>query len=435
MTRRTRWMPVAVVVLLLALPAAQAAAAPSKEYALSLAASPPAVAGSTVTFLATFTNGADQQQQLGSANLTPPTGFGLVAASVPGPATATIRGGTVELRNLSLQPGASPLTVSVTATVPCAGGGSVWRVIAKQANNFNGPPGNDLTLAAGSSLDTPVSGACSLRFVTQPAGAEVDAVITGEPYDEAGPPVSVEAIDGAGARITTWAQPVTLALALGSGLGALSGNVAGAAAGLAEFPALRIDAPGWYRLIATSGPLATDAPSDAFRIDTEAAVCLEDVVCSAEASTGRSDLRVTGLPNANPDAGLLTLSFGAGLALDCAGYRELTAGTAVFGVTGGREKTALLQVDKREMAAVPNNGASFLELCYGSPQPFATKSGAPAVVAGSFDWDGNGTTEPVYQGLLPDCGTPPCVSKRQKVGSGDGLIEARLPAGDPGMRG
>lgn len=437
MTSRARWLPVSLLALLVLL-APSAHAAPAKQYTLSLAGSPPAAAGSTVTFLATFTNGADQQQQLGSANLTPPAGFGLVSANVPGPATATVRGGTVELRSLALQPGAPPLTVSVTATVPCdAGAASRWGVVAKQANNFNGPPGNNLTLAPQSVLDTPVSGACALRFATQPANAEAGAVITGAPYDEAGPRVAVEAVDGAGARITGWSQPVTLALALGSGLGTLSGGTANATGGRAEFPGLRLDAPGWYRLTATSGPLATAAPSAAFRIDTEAAVCVEDLVCAAEASTGRSELLVTGLPNGNADAGLLTLSFGAGLALDCVGYEELTGGTALFGVTGGRTKTARLQVDKREMTALPNNGASFLELCFGAPDPFTTKSGVPAAVVGDFDWDGDGAVEPVYRGLLADCGVvaAPCVSKRQKVGSGDGVIEALLPAGDPAMRG
>jgi hypothetical protein len=435
MTRRHRWMPVAVTLLLAsAWLAAPAPAAATKQYTLSLADSPPAVAGRTVTFLAKFSVAAAQQQQLGSANLTPPAGFGLVAASLPGPGTATVRGGSVELRNLSQQPGAPPTTVSVTANVPCSGGGSTWTALGKQANNFNGPPGNNLSLAPDSSVSTPVTGSCELRFVTQPANAEVGAVISGTSYDPAGPPVSVEVIDGSGTRVTTWTQPVTLALALGSGLGTLSGGSA-SGAGLATFPTLRIDAPGWYRLTAASGPLTTAAPTAPFRIDTEAAVCLEDVVCSATAATGRSDLTMTGLPNANPDAGLLTLSFGAGLALDCADYTELTAGTAVFGVTGGRTKTAQLQIDKRDMAAVPNNGASFLQLCFGSPEPFTTKSGTPAVVAGSFDWDGDGTMDDVFAGLLPDCGLPPCVSKRQKTGSGDGVIEASLPAGDPGMRG
>lgn len=196
-------MPVLVALLVLVLLVPAASAAPTKQYTLSLDGSPPAVAGRTVTFLATFTNGADQQQQLGSANLTPPAGFGLVSATVPGPATATIRGGAVELRNLSLQPGAPPLTVSVTSTVPCDASASTWSVVAKQANNFNGPPGNDLTLAPGSSLATPVTGGCALRFVTQPAAAEVGAVITGTPWDQAGPPVAVEVVDGAGARVTS----------------------------------------------------------------------------------------------------------------------------------------------------------------------------------------------------------------------------------------
>jgi hypothetical protein len=439
MSSRSGWKPTSVVVALLAaaLLAPAASAAPAKQFELSFDESPPAVAGSTVTFLATFTNGADQQQQLGSANLTPPAGFGLVSASVPGPATATVRGGSVELRNLSLQPGAPPLTVSVTATVPCDPASATWSVVAKQANNFNGPPGNNLTLAPGSSLTTPVSGTCALRFVTEPAHADVGAVITGAEWDEAGPPVAVEVIDGAGARVTGWGQPVVLEPALGSALGTLSGASAPAVSGLAEFRALRIDAPGWYRLTATSGPLATEAPSSPFRIDTEGTLCLEDVECSAQASTGRSDLTVTGLPNGDPDAGLLTLSFNAGVALDCENYTELTFGTALFEVTGGRTKTATLEVDKRDMAVFPNNGASFLELCLGAPDQFTTKSGVLAGQAGTFDWDGDGVATPVYRGLLPDCGVvaPPCVTKRQKSGAGDGVIQALLPAGDPAMRG
>jgi hypothetical protein len=428
---------VVVALLAIAVLAPAASAAPTKQFTLSLDGSPPAVAGRTVTFLATFSNAADQQQQVGSANLTPPAGFGLVSATLPGPGTATVRGGTVELRNLSLQPGAPPLTVSVTAAVPCDPGSATWSVVAKQANNFNGPPGNNVALAPGSSLTTPVSGSCALRFVTEPTHADVGAVITGSAWNEAGPPVAVEVIDGAGARVTGWGQSVVLAPALGSALGTLSGASVPAVSGLAEFRALRIDAPGWYRLTATSGPLATATPSAPFRIDTEGTLCLEDVECSAQASTGRSDLTVTGLPNGNPDAGLLTLSFNAGVALDCAGYTELTVGTAVFDVTGGRTKTATLEVDKREMAAIPNNGASFLELCLGAPEPFTTKSGASAGAAGTFDWDGDGVATPVYRGLLPNCGVvaPPCVSKRQKTGSGDGVIQALLPAGDPAMRG
>jgi len=174
-----------------------------------------------------------------------------------------------------------------------------------------------------------------------------------------------------------------------------------------------------------------------FRIFPDGTPCLEDQECSATASTERSELTVTGLPNGNPDAGLLTLSFDAGLALNCPEFKQLTVGTALFEVTGGRTKTATLEIDKHDMAAVPNNGASFLELCLGSPKQFVTKSGVLAVQVGTFDWNGDGTPEPVYRGVLPDCGVvaPPCVSKRQKTGSGDGVIQALLPAGDPAMRG
>ena len=106
----------------------------------------------------------------------------------------------------------------------------------------------------------------------------------------------------------------------------------------------------------------------------------------------------------------------------------------MFDVTGGRTKTAVLRIDKRDMQSVPNNGATFLQICFASPHPFPTRTGA-AVIDGSFDWNGDGVPEPVYEGLLPDCGAPPCVSKRQKNGQGDGVITVRLPAGDPGMRG
>ena len=98
----------------------------------------------------------------------------------------------------------------------------------------------------------------------------------------------------------------------------------------------------------------------------------------------------------------------------------------MFDVTGGRTKTAVLEIDKRDMQTVPNNGASFLQICFASPHAFPTRTGT-AVVDGSFDWDGDGVPEPVYEGLLPDCGAPPCVSKRQKNGQGDGVVTVLLP--------
>ena len=96
-----------------------------------------------------------------------------------------------------------------------------------------------------------------------------------------------------------------------------------------------------------------------------------------------------------------------------------------------RTKTLTMQIAKQLMNALPNNGASFLEFCFGSPAPFMTKAGTTSVAQGTFDWNKDGTADPVYVGLLPDCGVsaPPCVSSRNKTGSGDGVIVANLPAG------
>jgi hypothetical protein len=428
---------VLLVTMLLAVGASPAAAA-TKPYTLNISPSS-APAGARVSFTATFANPADAQQQLGSANLTAPSGFRLVSASVPGPATATVSGGAVQLRGAALQPGSS-LAVTVVADVPCSAGTGQWTVLAKQANDFKGPPGNDLTLdASGSSLTTAVTGACALRFVTQPANARVSQTITGTAYTPSGPPVSVEVIDGSGTRITSSTAPITLALGTIAGSGSLGGTTTvSASSGLASFGTLAIDAPGIYRLAASS-PGLTSATSLAFRIDTVAVACAEDATCTGSIATSTSRLSVTAFPDAlNPDAAFLTLSLRAGLTIDCGGYQEFTPDTALMDVTAAdRTKTATLVIDKRQMNLTPNNGAAALEMCFGSPQPFVTNSGAMATVQSAYDWNGDGTLDPVYVGLLPDCGAPPCVSARNKTGSGDGVIEARLPAGlaDPAMRG
>ena len=76
-------------------------------------------------------------------------------------------------------------------------------------------------------------------------------------------------------------------------------------------------------------------------------------------------------------------------------------------------------------------------MCFAAPDDhFETRAGDPVRDSQTFDWNGDGVAEPVYKGLLQDCAAaaPPCVSKRQKTGSGDGVIQAQLPAGDPAMR-
>ena len=113
-----------------------------------------------------------------------------------------------------------------------------------------------------------------------------------------------------------------------------------------------------------------------------------------------------------------------------------------------RQKRAISTIDKKVMNAVSNNGASFLESCFGAPYTFATKPGTPLEV--NADYVPGPYPAPEYKGLLPDCGGSavvddpdtagvsgpaitnagaPCVEKRNKTGSGDGVMTSRWPGG------
>jgi hypothetical protein len=137
-----------------------------------LAAAAPASATPTKPFSAVFTAGADASgltvtavltnetttQQLGSADLTAPPGYNLTGGGSVSPGTFSVAGNVVELRNLNLAPGQSATATIDIASSPCSA--STWIVEAKQANNFSGLPGNDLTLdIAGSNLVTSLCGA------------------------------------------------------------------------------------------------------------------------------------------------------------------------------------------------------------------------------------------------------------------------------------
>jgi hypothetical protein len=142
---------------------ATTASAATKDFSMTVA--PGSVpAGRLVDMTATIRN-LTAQQQLGSANVTPPPGFAAMSVTSltrPQPATATIVGGVVQLRELSLPPQAS-VTVGLKVTTPCSIGVSPnWDVVAKQANDFSGMPGNSLTLdMSASSLSTTTIGACT----------------------------------------------------------------------------------------------------------------------------------------------------------------------------------------------------------------------------------------------------------------------------------
>lgn len=421
-------MIAAALVTSLLLPAA--AGAEVKTYSVALAPSSVA-AGQQSVVTATIENRSDQQQ-LGSANLTAPSAFALRAASLPGATgSATVRGGVIELRDLALAPGAT-LQVEMTVDVGCAGGEYLWSVVAKQANRFNGPPGNELVLAsAPASLTTTVTGACALRFAAQPQDARAGERLSAADFDPAGPPVSVEVIDGDGNRATSATPTIALALATTSGLGTLLGDTSEtAAAGVAPFGDLRIDAPGIYSLRATAAGYEP-AVSALFAIQEVAIACIEDVDCSGSLSTQQSQVDSSAFANAGTDAGFLQMSFNTGFRPDCAGYQEVSADWAIV-LGPDRQKRVVYSIDKRVMNASPNNGASSLQMCFAAPFTFATRAGGPPAEA---DVDGDGSTD-WYYATLPDCGAPPCVASRNKDRAGNGVITVRAPAGaeDPAYR-
>jgi hypothetical protein len=297
----------------------------------SMVVSPASVPAGQSTFSVTLTNHTSPQQ-LGSADITVPSAFTAVSVADPGgPATATTDGNVVQLRDASLAPGAS-IVLSVSATVPSACGATyTWSVVAKQANDFNGPPGNDLTLdPSKSSLTTTVS--C-----------------------------------GGGQQVTV--------------------------------------------------------------------PCIENVTCSATIVNGTTTFQVTAPGNNRIDAGLLTLTNG-GTQIDCRfdnlnDYVELTATPTV--VEGpDRAKVVTSTIDKSAMNRLPNNGASFLQMCFGAPYTFPTRPGTPLT---GIDTDGIPGPD-FFVGLLPDCGVAPCVSSRNKTKAGDGVIVVQAPGGtkDPAYR-
>jgi hypothetical protein len=398
---------------------ATSASAAGKPYTVVL--SPASVSSGSVTITATLTNRTGTQQ-LGSANLTAPSQFTVTQATLGGPGTATIAGKVVQLRNLSLAPGASrSVTLQVdTSAAACSAGSFAWTVLAKQANDFNGPPGNNLDLdTQNSALTTTVTGGCGLRFFTPPADANPGQTITGTAFNPSGPPVAVEVVDGAGNRVTTATPTVTMAL--DGGPGSLSGTkIVQAANGLASFGDLSINTAGTYRLVA-SAPGFGSITSGSFSIGTP---CIEDIDCSTHAETAESIVDVTAFGNTRLDAGVLQLSLDTGFKPDCVGYTEFSSDWAQV-VGPDRSKLLRYQIDKTVMNRQPNNGASFLQMCFAAPFPFATRPGTPLTPVGDM-----------FVGLLPDCGVEPCVDSRSKTKAGDGVITAKAPGGpdDPAYR-
>ena len=441
---------VAAMILACVLAAPAIAAKPgtgttNKPYSLVLA---PATVpgGSTATITATYTN-LTGQQQLGSSDLTAPEGFILVDAQVTDGsdgASATVDGNVVHVRGLSTPPGGSA-TVTLTVETGCGGGTGQWKAVTKQSNDFNGQPGNDLSLdTSKSSTTTTATAGCQLRFTTQPKDVQVGSTITGVAGDPNGPPVAVSVLDADG-------NPTHAAISITVGLGtapvgaSLSGTkTVTSTNGVATFGNLSVDAQGTYTLAATS-PNATSTTSDPFRAYLSVTPCINNVFCTATASTTgtvpgsnrpyTNTFKVDASPNSDPtvtdDGGALGLEFGKPIDA-CPSYNPVSPDMETL-VGPNRVKTVTSTIAKALMDAA-HRSASSLKSCLIAPYSFnlglASANGGSAPPIGDVDGDGN--TD--FAGLLPDCGPKkdnlPCQLSATLDSKGNGVVVYVLPA-DP----
>ncbi len=138
-----------------------------------------------------------------------------------------------------------------------------------------------LTSGTSAAFDITVGGATKLGFVQQPSGGTGGATLSA---------VTVEIQDAGGNRVLGATNPVTLAIGVNPGPGAVltGGGATAAVNGLATFSSLSIDSAGTgYTLVATSGIL-TSATSNTFNITVGAATKLGFRVPPSNTAAGAS---------------------------------------------------------------------------------------------------------------------------------------------------
>src|SRR6476660_6071812 len=192
--RRLALVVTTLAAVAIALTPAGSASPPSsgiKQYTVCLAQSATPAAcdtsalpgGSVVSLTLTITNANSSTQSLGSENVDGPVGSngqpvfpinfdpakGPVPQFVAGTGTfGTNTSGQLQLRNLTVAPGSSPLKVLFSVVTPCTGGSGTWKTPAKQSNNFL-CNGNDFALVQSGGLSLRVgSSSCKLVWLYPP---------------------------------------------------------------------------------------------------------------------------------------------------------------------------------------------------------------------------------------------------------------------------
>lgn len=369
--------------------------------------------GETVGITATFTNNT-ATQQLGSANLFAPSGFSVLSASASPVGMATLgsncslngkpHGPCVQLRSLALSPGQS-VTVTMSVTTPaCQSGGYAWKAEVKQANDFNGSPGNDLSLDPNSQPDTTLDGACSLKFGTEPADAQTGQPITGTAFTPTGPPLTVNVLDRSSQPVTGSTLPVKLGVGANPGLASIGGApTQPAAGGTASFSDVTLNRAGnGYTLTASSAPSGTLSgdTSSHFNIQDQAVFCSTPGPCALTDGTpnGNKAQVVATVPSGS--SGELTESVNpdAGSQLTCTGYTSVDPNTyESFAPAAWGKVVTLTIVPAKKLSGKANQILNGQQICFGAPISFTTLSGTPAG-AGTLPDGSSG-----FIGLLQTC--------------------------------
>jgi hypothetical protein len=419
-----------------------AGAIPEQKAYTAVVSPDPVGAGQTPNFTLTVVN-ASGSQQIGSVNLNAPSTFSLISTGLPSPAGTSTKvgstGGRLELRNLALLPGQT-MTVTFAAEVPCANADYPWSIIAKQSNNFSGPPGNNFTLdGAHSDLLTTVSGQCSVRWLTQPSDAKTNTSITNTPYDAAfgstgGPFIQAEVRSAQYAGTTTTTRVSfssdEITLEIGDNPGGLTATLGGTTSadaenGVATFiPGPEITQPGPnYTLLATN-PIMVSGESAPF--DVSDAVC-QAPCTTAKTEAGGTSARVT----SNSQDGFVAASVGVVVEVTCPSNPSPN-GQVVSVFPLGVTETSTMLIQTTFSQAILDRPASQVRACLASRERFTEADGTladPVTIAG----------DSLFIGVPPDCDNrtpiPPCFMTSIKNNKTNEItIRLLVPGTDPYKR-
>jgi hypothetical protein len=309
---------VAVGALVLALTLIPAGAAGSSNKTLKATITPSvgAPAGASVGFVLWLENDTSSPNQLGSANVTLPTGFTITGASSCADSTCgstsplpsgSVFGNPLQLRSLGIAPGGFRYFL-IQATTPCSDPGNLkWKIDAKQSNDFSGPPGNTFSNSPyyiGQSL----SGTCKLAFVNQPKDTAVNTEIRDQQWGsirtpQTGSAIQVEVVDGLGHQVTSGVSgTVTLNCTV-----ACANNAEQFVNGVATFTNLAIGTSGTGDSFSASAPgYQNSDQSSSFNVDP-VELFFRNQPTNTVVSTAIRDVQYGSLATPNPAGSPITV--------------------------------------------------------------------------------------------------------------------------------